>query len=108
MKNQIHRSILPAITRARAGVTTLILAIAAAVLAVSPAAAVDGGAPRIAPPVSQAYGKTLPEWLATYYRWYYETEQDVSQSVVGRVQLLPIPDEDYVSGLGTPDDPALY
>lgn len=74
---------------------------------VAPATAVDRGAPRIAPPVSNAYGKTLPEWLATYYRWYYGTAQDISQSVVGHVQLLPLPAGEQVGGSGTSDDPAV-
>jgi len=66
-----------------------------------------GTPPHIARPDSNAYGKSLTEWLETYWRWYY-TGADPAQSIVRRVQLLPLPAGDYVSGTGTPADPALY
>jgi hypothetical protein len=83
------------------------LAVVAMALWLTPPAAADRGAPRIAPPQSHAYGKTLTEWLSTYWRWVY-SGADPAQSVVGRVKLLPLPAGEYVSGSGTPDDPALY
>ena len=107
MKKQTSRGMSLAISNARGTAMSVMLAVVATAAWVAPAEALDG-APRIAPPVSQAYGKTLTEWLATYYRWYYETAQDVSQSVVGRVQLLPLPVGDQVSGSGAPDDPAVF
>jgi len=63
--------------------------------------------PKIAPPGGTAYGKTLGEWLGTYWRWYY-SGANPDQSKVGPVQLLPLPAADYISGTGAPDDPALY
>jgi hypothetical protein len=66
-----------------------------------------GGAPGIAPGNSHAYGETLTEWLSTYWRWYY-TGADPAQSTVGQVQLMPLPAAAYISGSGTPADPALY
>ena len=67
----------------------------------------DHGGPGIAPPNSHAYGKSLTEWLETYWRWYY-TGADPAQSTVGRVQLMPLPNGTLISGTGTPADPALY
>lgn len=90
-----------------AAVMSVILAIVAAVFWVAPVAATDSGAPRIAPPVSHAYGKTLPEWLDIYWRWSLGTAQDPAQSTVGHVQLMPQPAEELVSGSGTPEDPAV-
>ena len=55
--------------------------------------------PRIIPPGATAYGKTLSEWLTTYWRWYY-SGADPAQSKVGPVQLLPIPAGDLISGTG--------
>jgi len=65
-----------------------------------------GGVPGIAPPNSHAYGMTLAEWLSTYWQWYY-TGADPAQSTVGDVQLMPLPAGNYISGSGTPADPAL-
>ena len=67
----------------------------------------DFGAPGIAPAHSHAYGKSLTEWLETYWRWYY-TGADPAQSTVGRVQLMPLPNGTQISGSGTAADPALY
>lgn len=105
MEKQSNGGISVVISKAGAAAMSVLLA--ATVAWVAPVAAVNGGAPRIAPPVSNAYGKTFPEWLATYYRWYYGTGQDLSQSVVGRVQLLPLPAGEQVGGSGTSDDPAI-
>jgi hypothetical protein len=75
---------------------------------VGPAVAAGSGAPRIAPPGSTAYGKSLTEWTGIYWRWYYGTVSDPAQSMVGNVKLMPLPAGEYVSGAGTPDDPALF
>jgi len=59
--------------------------------------------PRVAPPRSRAYGKTLAEWLELYWRWYFGGGSDT----VGRVRFLPIPAGEYIEGDGTPASPAL-
>jgi hypothetical protein len=91
-------------TKARASVVSLVLAIVATALWVAPVAAAGSGAPRIAPPQSHAYGKTLTEWLGTYWYWGY-TGADPAQSIVGHVKLLPAPAGVCDSGSFTPDDP---
>ena len=95
-------------TAARAAMMSVLSAIAATLLWAGSAAAATDGAPWIAPPVSQADGKSLTEWLSVYWRWYYGTAQDPAQSLVGRVQLMPLPAGEYVSGSGSPDDPAEF
>ena len=57
-----------------------------------------------APPQSSAYGHTLSEWMGIYFRSYFTGGPDT----VGRVKLLPFPAGTYVSGAGSPDDPALF
>ena len=94
-------------TKARASLVSLVVAIVATALCVAPVTAAGSGAPRIAPPQSHAYGKTLTEWMSTYLRWGF-SGADAAQSMVGHVKMLPIPPGEYVSGGGTPDDPALY
>src|SRR5690242_19735785 len=93
--------------KARTGTAlmSVLVAIAAAGSWMAPAGAASDGAPRIAPPVSDAYGKTLSEWLSTYWQWNLSTAQDLNQSTVGRVQLLPLPSEEFLGGSGTPNDP---
>lgn len=59
----------------------------------------------VAPPNAKAFGKSLREWLDTYWRWYFSTNADPAQNQVGRVQLLPIPVPEVVGGSFTPDDP---
>ena len=84
------------------------VAAAAALLTALPGNAQPGrGGPGIAPAHSHAYGKSLPEWLSTYWRWYY-TGADPAESTVGQVRLMPLPDGTQISGTGTPADPALY
>ena len=61
----------------------------------------------VAPPGSRAYGRTLAEWLETYWRWNLSTGSDPDQSLVGRVKLLPIPVPNQIGGSGTPADPAI-
>lgn len=38
--------------------------------------------PLLAPPHSEAYGKSLAEWLSLYWRWYFGAAQDPAQSVI--------------------------
>ncbi len=85
---------------------SVIMVIAATVFSGVSAAAAD--APRIIPAVSHPYGKTYPEWFSIYFRWFLGTAQDPAQSMVGNVQFMPTPDEQYVSGSGTPEDPAVF
>ena len=81
---------------------------AAGLMTAVPCSAERGeGVSGIAPGHSHAYGKTLTEWLETYWRWSY-TGADPAQSTVGHVQLMPLPAGAYISGSGTPADPALY
>jgi hypothetical protein len=94
----------------RSRISTL-LTTAAVVLTfswIAPAGAAGDRAAPIAPPVSHAYGKTLTEWLSTYWRWSLSTAQDLDQSTVGHVQLLPLPSEDFLGGSGTPNDPLAF
>jgi hypothetical protein len=56
----------------------------------------------IANPHGKIYGKSLTDWLSIYWRWYYSG----GQSRVGKVQLMPLPDDNW-SGSGTLDDPAI-
>jgi len=63
-------------------------------------------ASQIAPPNSDAYGKSLTEWLTVYWQWYF-TGADPAESKVGPVELLPLPAGEFVSGSFTPEDPAL-
>jgi len=74
----------------------------------APAGAADDGAAQIAPPASTAFGKTLTEWLSTYWQWSLSTAADPNQSTVGQVQLLPLPSEDFLGGSGTPNDPFAF
>jgi hypothetical protein len=95
------RSIIKAI-----GTLTLITMLSASLaLAASPKAI--GHVPRIAAPNSMAFGKTLTEWTSTYWRWALGGG-DPSQSMVGRVQLMPLPAGVPVGGTGTPEDPTVY
>ncbi len=63
------------------------------------------GAPRIIPPNSVAYGKTLTEWLYAYWQWFYGGA-DPAASVINGVQLLPLPASEQLAGSWTPADPA--
>ncbi len=66
----------------------------------------DKGAPRIAPPHSMAFGKSLAQWMGIYWRWYY-SGADLANSVVDGVQLMPLPAGVQIGGSWTPEDPAL-
>ena len=61
----------------------------------------------IFPAQAHPYGKSLAEWLGTYWRWYY-AGANPAQGMVGDVLLMPLPVGDLISGTGTPADPALY
>ena len=87
-------------------VISLVVAVLAMAVWSTPTAVAGGGAPRIAPPGSHAYGKTLTEWQTAYWRWFLGSGQDPAQSMVGKVKLMPNPDQDF-SGSGTPEDPLL-
>lgn len=94
-------------TRTHGPAVSMLLAIfAATALWVAPVAAGDN-ANHVAQPASHIYGKILKEWLSIYWRWYL-TGADPAHSMVGPVKLMPLPVGEYVSGSGTPQDPALY
>ena len=93
-------------TKPGLAVISLVVAVLAMAVWSTPTAVAGGGAPRIAPPGSHAYGKTLTEWQTAYWRWFLGSDQDPAQSMVGNVKLMPNPDQD-VSGTGTPEDPIL-
>jgi hypothetical protein len=78
----------------------------ASVVWTAPALAGDKNVPRVSPPASQAYGKTLGQWLSAYWRWFY-SGADPAQGQIGGVKLMPLPEGIYDSGGWTPDDPAL-
>ena len=84
----------------------LSLALSAASCLTDPAEAA-AGAGGILPANARAFGKSLPEWFSAYFQWYAGTGADPAQSMVGGVQLVPMPAGDWISGSGTPDDPAL-
>ena len=88
-------------TKTGAAVMSLILAIVATALWVTPAATAGDEAP----PNSHAYGRSLTEWLSTYWRWSY-SGADPAQSTVGNVKLLPLPAA-ICNGDGTPTNPAV-
>lgn len=69
---------------------------------------VGGPEPKVLPPQATFEGKTLTEWMSTYWRWFYGTASDPAQGQVGHVRLLPLPVGELISGSGTPADPALY
>lgn len=62
--------------------------------------------PLVYPPTAKVHGKSLTDWLLTYWRWSL-TGADPAESLVNGVQLLPIPAEEQISGSGTAEDPAL-
>jgi len=63
--------------------------------------------PLVYPPQARPYGKSLTEWISLYWRWIL-TGSNPDESKIGRVQLMPIPNGELISGSGTPEDPALY
>jgi hypothetical protein len=77
---------------------TLTLGVLLLVLASAPVEAGD----KPSPPQSQAFGKSLAEWLVSYFTWALGGDQTNPD---GRVLFLPIPASEPVSGSGTPDDP---
>ena len=93
-------------TKPGLAVISLVVAVLATAFWTTSNAVAGAGAPRIAPPGSHAYGKTLTEWQTAYWRWFLGSDQDPGLSMVGNVKLMPNPDQD-VSGTGTPEDPIL-
>lgn len=79
-----------------------VLTAATTALWTSPVVAADTGAPRVIQPGSNAYGKTLTGWLGAYWRWAYGTGQDMNQSMVGKVQFMPLPTGVEVPGSAPP------
>ncbi len=67
----------------------------------------SGVVPRVCAPDSQAFGKTLTEWMGIYWSWFYGTGGDMAQSKVGPVQLMPLPNGTQTGGSWTPEDPAI-
>ena len=55
------------------------------------------------PPQSNAYGKSLDEWMKLYFTWLVSGS---GPDHVGRVKFLPLPSPDC-EGEGTPADPAI-
>jgi hypothetical protein len=91
---------------ARARTAAILVAVFAAVSWVPVAQAANDGASRIAPPGSSAFGKSLTEWLTTYWEWSLGTGNDPDEGVVGRVLLMPLPAANYLGGSGaTAEDP---
>lgn len=75
-------------------------------LAVSITPVIGRNPPKIAPPGSTAYGKSLAEWLGLYWRWFYSGASS-EESKVGIVQFMPLPMADQVGGSWSPEDPAV-
>lgn len=84
----------------------LMLALATS-LALAGDAKPNGKVPRVAPPGSHAFGKSLTEWTGIYWCWVYGTGADMAQSKVGHVQLMPLPSGTQTGGSWTPEDPAV-
>ncbi len=64
-----------------------------------------GAKPKVAPPHSRAYGKTMAEWLTIYWEWLIGGGEDK----VGKVQFMPMPAGEYAGGSGeAPDDPIVF
>lgn len=90
----------------RASVAAWLAMVFAAMAWTAPALAGDKNVPRVSPPASHAYGRTLGEWLTEYWRWFY-SGADPAKGEVGGVTLMALPVGEYVSGGWTPEDPAL-
>ena len=93
-------------TKPGLAVIALVVAVLATAVWSTPNAVAGGGTPRIAPPGSHAYGKTLTEWQTAYWRWFLGSDQNPAQSMVGNVKLMPNPDQEF-SGEGTEENPLL-
>jgi hypothetical protein len=66
---------------------------------------VQKGNARVTPPNAMAYGKSLEEWLSTYWSWFY-SGADPAQGTVNGVKLMPLPAGEQLGGAWTPEDPA--
>jgi hypothetical protein len=62
----------------------------------------DAGVPRIVPPDSIAYGKSLAEWMETYWRFYFGG----GDQMVDGVLMMGLPEGEVLSGDFTPGNPA--
>ncbi len=87
-----------------AGALALVFAAATTLLLAGPSPERGNIVPRISPPDSTAYGKTLTEWSSANLRWLINGS-DPAQSKVGKVQFLPLPIDEVAGGSGAPDDP---
>jgi hypothetical protein len=65
------------------------------------------GAPRMTPLNSHAFGTTVADLLTQAVRWVISGPPS-GPWVVGRVQMVGVPSMEWISGSGTPDDPALF
>jgi hypothetical protein len=71
-----------------------------------------GAVDPVLPSTAMLGGKSLTEWTAEYWRWWF-TEYamgDQTQKMIGRTLLMPMPSGDQVtweSGSWTPEDPAI-
>jgi hypothetical protein len=59
--------------------------------------------PGVAPPDSNAYGKSLQDWLTVYWTWY----SDGKLPDTNHVYLMPLPQGIYDIGSGSYEDPAI-
>lgn len=75
-----------------------------AALLVAAMLVVAGQAPASPPGQSNAYGKSLTEWMTLYMTWVLGGDQ---ADHVGKVEFIPLPAEEPVSGSGTFEDPVL-
>jgi len=64
------------------------------------------GVPRVSPPNSKAFGKSLAEWLTIYWRWAYGG----GSPEVGPVELMPLPAGEVTYAGSEPywKDPTVY
>ncbi len=61
----------------------------------------------IAPAKFHVFGKSLTSWSETYWRWF-STGSNFEQSQVNGVQLVSLPDFEYMGGEGTYEDPVQF
>ena len=70
------------------------------------AAGSGNSSPGILPPHSNAYGKSLADWLTTYCAWSYG--YGPADGMAGQVMLMPMPSSTQPSGQGTVADPLVF
>ncbi len=93
-------------TNSRIGKVGVGVALGLALTAILSLAGEQTRAARIAPPNSMAFGKSLQQWLTLYWTWNY-LGANPAQSVVNKVQLLPLPPATQIGGSWTVEDPAV-